>query len=69
MEHYSNVIKPPDMVNSFNRYTGVLPYTHTLVTLSTNEYINASYINGPFIGTEQFFIATQGPMRNTRNAF
>lgn len=56
---------------SANRYTDVIPYDDSIVTLSSGEYINASWIehenvmSGPSTG----WIATQGPLRNTMRQF
>ncbi|XP_077309610.1 receptor-type tyrosine-protein phosphatase eta isoform X5 [Lithobates pipiens] len=55
-----------------NRYTNVLPYDHSRVTLSTNgnpsdDYINANFIPGFILKKE--FIAAQGPLPRTLNDF
>ncbi|XP_040183983.1 receptor-type tyrosine-protein phosphatase beta-like isoform X2 [Rana temporaria] len=55
-----------------NRYTNVLPYDISRVTLSTNEnssddYINANFIPGFIMKKE--FIAAQGPLPRTLNDF
>ncbi|KAM9293956.1 receptor-type tyrosine-protein phosphatase O [Gastrophryne carolinensis] len=56
-----------------NRYTNILPYDFSRVKLiSTNEededdYINANYIAG--YNSAQEYIATQGPLPDTRNDF
>ncbi|PIO36454.1 hypothetical protein AB205_0123010, partial [Aquarana catesbeiana] len=55
-----------------NRYTNVLPYDISRVTLSTNgnssdDYINANFIPGFIMKKE--FIAAQGPLPRTLNDF
>lgn len=54
---------------SKNRYSDVLPYDQTRVKLMTNgEYINASHIILKDVCNrtkEGYYIATQGPMKNT----
>ncbi|XP_072277665.1 receptor-type tyrosine-protein phosphatase eta-like [Pyxicephalus adspersus] len=55
-----------------NRYTNVLPYDLSRVTLSSNgnstdDYINANFIPG-YINTKEF-IASQGPLPKTINDF
>ncbi|XP_039203539.1 receptor-type tyrosine-protein phosphatase O isoform X1 [Crotalus tigris] len=61
------------MNRSKNRYTNILPYDFSRVQLvSMNEeegsdYINANYIPG--YNSPQEYIATQGPLPETRNDF
>ncbi|XP_072000902.1 receptor-type tyrosine-protein phosphatase O-like [Engystomops pustulosus] len=57
-----------------NRYTNILPYDYSRVKLITTEeeeedadYINANYIPG--YNSLQEYIATQGPLPDTRNDF
>ncbi|KAM3909831.1 receptor-type tyrosine-protein phosphatase O isoform 2-T2 [Leptodactylus fuscus] len=57
-----------------NRYTNILPYDFSRVKLVTSEeeedaadYINANYIPG--YSSLQEYIATQGPLPDTRNDF
>ncbi|XP_044137442.1 receptor-type tyrosine-protein phosphatase O isoform X2 [Bufo gargarizans] len=56
-----------------NRYTNILPYDFSRVKLITTEeedaadYINANYIPG--YNSLQEYIATQGPLPDTRNDF
>ncbi|XP_072310038.1 receptor-type tyrosine-protein phosphatase O isoform X1 [Eucyclogobius newberryi] len=56
-----------------NRYTNILPYDFSRVKLITmlndegSDYINANYIPGYKHGKE--YIATQGPLPETRNDF
>ena len=61
-----------------NRYSDILPYKFNAVPYqfknleknNQNEwYINASYINGPFINDEKCFIAAQAPVKNTISKF
>ncbi|CAF4199420.1 unnamed protein product, partial [Rotaria magnacalcarata] len=57
-----------------NRYKDVLPYDQTRVILtssSDSDYINANFINIPIRSTEMVnrYIATQGPMPTTCEAF
>lgn len=57
-----------------NRYSDILPYEHSAVTLNcedsptANSYINANYIPGPY-GEQNEFIACQGPKSNTVKDF
>eukprot|EP00727_Mastigamoeba_balamuthi_P001178 m51a1_g11057 putative protein-tyrosine phosphatase 1 (398) ;mRNA; f:517831-519572 len=51
-----------------NRYCNVVPYDDTRVVLSggaCSDYINASFIDGEGEGTENAYIATQGPLPHT----
>ncbi|XP_016852064.2 receptor-type tyrosine-protein phosphatase O isoform X3 [Anolis carolinensis] len=56
-----------------NRYTNILPYDFSRVRLVTmneeegSDYINANYIPG--YNSPQEYIATQGPLPETRNDF
>ncbi|XP_056409709.1 receptor-type tyrosine-protein phosphatase O-like, partial [Hyla sarda] len=56
-----------------NRYTNILPYDFSRVKIVTteeeddNDYINANYIPG--YNSLQEYIATQGPLPDTRNDF
>ncbi|PIO37166.1 hypothetical protein AB205_0105150, partial [Aquarana catesbeiana] len=56
-----------------NRYTNILPYDFSRVKLvSTDEEEGADYINANFIPgytSVQEYIATQGPLPDTRNEF
>ncbi|PRP77053.1 receptor-type tyrosine-protein phosphatase S [Planoprotostelium fungivorum] len=58
-----------------NRYSNVLPKEHTRVKLSPipgeecSDYINGNYIGGLLPGTEQEYIATQGPLQTTFQDF
>ena len=56
---------------SANRYTDVIPYDDSIVTLSSGEYINASWIEHENVmsGSSTGWIATQGPLRNTMRQF
>jgi len=60
--------------SSSNRYRDVLPYDQTRVILQTDtnsDYINANHIDIRIDGTEIMnrYIATQGPLQNTCEAF
>jgi protein tyrosine phosphatase len=57
-----------------NRYLDILPFNFNYVPYQNNIYeqnnqnewyINASYINGPFINDEKCFIAAQAPLKNS----
>ncbi|XP_077123394.1 receptor-type tyrosine-protein phosphatase O isoform X2 [Ranitomeya variabilis] len=56
-----------------NRYTNILPYDFSRVQLvTTEEEDSADYINANFIpgyNSSQEYIATQGPLPDTRNDF
>ncbi len=62
-----------------NRYSDILPYEFNVVPFQNSKnfeknnqkdwYINASYINGPFVNDEKCFIAAQAPVKNTINKF
>jgi protein tyrosine phosphatase len=47
---------------SKNRYSNILPYDDSIVDLSDNQYINASWVTNKYI-------ATQGPLNNTIEDF
>ena len=60
-------------INKLNRYSTVIPYEYNSVPVckdkkqrDINNYINASFISGPFGIT---LIAAQNPMENTINSF
>nr|XP_028601730.1 receptor-type tyrosine-protein phosphatase O isoform X2 [Podarcis muralis] len=61
------------MNRSKNRYTNILPYDFSRVRLASmneeegSDYINANYIPG--YNSPQEYIATQGPLPETRNDF
>ena len=62
-----------------NRYLDILPFSFNAVPFQNNLkfikdnqndwYINASYINGPFINDEKCFIAAQAPIEETIGKF
>jgi protein tyrosine phosphatase len=64
----------PQGVGSMNRYVDILPNPSTRVMLAetpsdpASGYINANWIKG-FTGDAHEYIASQGPMPNTVNAF
>jgi receptor-type tyrosine-protein phosphatase gamma len=52
-----------------NRYCDILPYRDTMALLSSGSYINASLVDGSVPNSEEFFIATQGPLSSTCSNF
>lgn len=50
---------------SLNRYTDVTPYDSSRVTISSSDYINASYLRTSY----RTYIATQAPISKTVEAF
>ncbi|XP_033114395.1 uncharacterized protein LOC117114839 isoform X2 [Anneissia japonica] len=51
-----------------NRYTNILPYDHNRVQISgAEDYINASFMTG--ITGDMEYVATQGPLPDTKNDF
>lgn len=57
-----------------NRHRSLIPYDHTLVSLTEPDaygstYINASYISGLQPDSEHYYIATQGCLDTTIDAF
>ena len=61
-EHYNLLDK--DTKNS--RYSDISTYEYNHVNLKSKIYINASFVDFP---TNQYFIATQGPLPHTINDF
>ncbi|XP_071943072.1 uncharacterized protein [Antedon mediterranea] len=52
-----------------NRYSNILPYDHNRVQISgAEDYINASFMTG-VSGAMEEYIATQGPLPDTKNDF
>lgn len=76
-EHKEKFVKISKSSNKLNRYPKILPYNFNAVSVngedkketSENNYINASFINGPFKEDEKMFIATQGPLPGTLASF
>ena len=75
-EHKENFIKIGNKGTKINRHNDILPYTFNAVPLNLNikeknidNYINASYIDGPIKKEEKLFIATQGPLKETIPSF
>ena len=52
-----------------NRYYNVLPYDHNIVRLMDGGYVNASRLRNREGDVHYTFIATQGPLKNTRDDF
>ena len=74
--HKNNFIKIGNNGAKINRHNDILPYIFNAVPLSLNNseknldnYINASYIDGPFKSEKKLFIATQGPLKETIPSF
>jgi receptor-type tyrosine-protein phosphatase gamma len=65
--HELRLIPNASDLQKFNRYSDVLPFSDTKVTVSTKEYINANWIQGH--NSCPRFIATQGPLDISRNSF
>ena len=59
--------------NTQNQNEDILMSDSSQEEISENSqaqnYINASFIDGPFLTDEKMFIATQGPMKNTVHKF
>ena len=75
-EHKENFIKVGNKGTKINRHNDILPYIFNAVPLNLNNqeknldnYINASYIDGPIKSEEKLFIATQGPLKETIPSF
>ena len=74
--HKSNFIKVGNKGAKINRHNDILPYAFNAVPLDLNiteknldNYINASYIDGPNKKESKLFIATQGPLKETIPSF
>lgn len=78
-EHKDNEVSlKRSFQRSQNRFSNMLPFKFNVVPydecLPENSdpekwYINASYIDGPFVTDEKMFIAAQLPLRGTMNKF
>jgi protein tyrosine phosphatase len=66
IDNEDNHISKLSKGNSKNRYSDIRVYEYNKVSLKTNEYINASFINIPY---EKCFISTQGPIDSSINDF
>ncbi len=76
IEHKQNFTKITNSKIKLNRHNDILPYKYNNVTIDNNDnnlnvdnYINASYIDGPFKEDKKLFIATQGPLSGTIFSF
>jgi protein tyrosine phosphatase len=74
--HKNNFIKIGNKGTKINRHNDILPYTFNAVPLDLNvneknldNYINASYIDGPIKEESKLFIATQSPLKETIPSF
>lgn len=74
--HKNNFIKIGNKGAKINRHNDILPYVFNAVPLDLNiteknldNYINASYIDGPTKNEFKLFIATQGPLKETIPSF
>ena len=70
LEHKKYLIKIPNSQKKLNKYEDILPYEYNCVFIDENNqnfdnYINASYIDGPFEEDQKLFIATQDPLKET----
>ena len=68
-EHATLLVKNCPITVSLNRYPDILPFRDTVVPLMGDEYINANFIDGTLINSENMFIATQAPLHGTMDAF
>ena len=76
-EHKQNFTKISNSKTKLNRHNDILPYKYNNVTIDNNNnnninidnYINASYIDGPLKEDKKLFIATQGPLSGTIFSF
>ena len=68
-QHIEQLVQNTPNLQNLNRYSDILPYQDTIVKLNNNEYINANWISGPLPSQEKLFIATQGPLKNTKETF
>ena len=75
--HKNKFIKIDTKQKNVNRHNDILPYEYNNVPVDKNNseknnisnYINASYISGPFDNQSKLFIATQTPSRDTIASF
>ena len=74
-EHKEKFLKAPGI--KLDRHSDISPYKFNYIPISNDEppntinnYINASFIHGPFKNEDyNLFIATQGPLNQTVSAF
>jgi len=66
-EHAKLLVENCAMTCGMNRYADILPYKDTLVKAPGHSYINASFVDASV--SDKMFIATQGPMKGTMDAF
>ena len=66
-EQQLRVVRPGGSQSRKNRYSDVLPYAHTIVSLEGGGYINANRITAA--ECNRCYIATQGPLPNTVSDF
>ena len=73
IEHKQNFTKIIISKIKLNRHNDILPYKYNNLSIDNNNnnninidnYINASYIDGPFDEDKKLFIATQDPLKET----
>ena len=75
-EHKNNFMKVGNKGTKINRHNDILPYKFNAVPINLeikeknlDNYINASYIDGPIKSESKLFIATQGPLKETIPSF
>ncbi|MCQ2820114.1 MAG: tyrosine-protein phosphatase [archaeon] len=76
-QHKEKFVKLPKTTVKLNRDSNILPYEYNIVTSNGQKYtgeenyLNASYINGPFIeeGDLNMFIAAQAPLPDSLFSF
>jgi receptor-type tyrosine-protein phosphatase gamma len=66
---HEDLLVDPQTSQSDNRYSDVLPYIDTRVSLSGGGYINASFVSGSLPDSQGMFLCTQGPLQQTSAKF